>query len=161
MRARVPDIAGSVDRDGVAIHYEVYGEGTPTLLLIPSAPITHSRIWKGHIPSFARSHRVVTFDGRGNGASGRPTEPAAHGNEVVLADIDAVLEATATGDVIVIGHCHANWWAVETAVAHPDRVRGPSGHRARASPTWAGRSPTGSRPAPTGTRCSTTRPAGS
>lgn len=46
MRAVLPTSEGDVDRDGVSIHFEAYGDGEPTLLLIPSAPITHSRIWK-------------------------------------------------------------------------------------------------------------------
>ena len=61
-----PDEAGTIDRDGVAIHFEVYGTGATTLLLIPPAPITHSRIWKAQIPHLARRYRVVTFDGRGS-----------------------------------------------------------------------------------------------
>ena len=123
MRARSPDAAGSVDRDGVAISYEIHGEGEPTLLLIPSAPITHARIWKALIPYLSRSFRVVTFDGRGNGGSGRPTDPSEHTTDIVLGDIDAVLEATATSAVILIAHCHANWWAVEMAAAHPAQVK--------------------------------------
>ena len=41
MRARDADQAGMIDRNGVGIHYEVYGAGDPTLLLIPPSPITH------------------------------------------------------------------------------------------------------------------------
>ena len=85
MRAAEPDVAGTVDRDGVPIHYEVYGAGDITLLLVPPSPITHSRIWKAQIAHLARHYRVVTFDGRGSGRSGgrppsattpgRPTSP--------------------------------------------------------------------------------------
>ena len=35
MRARYPDEEGYVERDGVRTVYEVYGEGQPTLLLLP------------------------------------------------------------------------------------------------------------------------------
>ena len=122
MRARHPDHEGVVHRDGVSVHYEVYGEGDPTLFLIPPAPITHSRIWKGIIPHLARHYRVVTFDGRGNGMSSRPTDPAAHSQEANLRDMVAVLDATATSRVVAVAHCHANWWAVALAAAHPDRV---------------------------------------
>jgi pimeloyl-ACP methyl ester carboxylesterase len=40
-----------------------------------------------------------------------------------VADILAVLDATGTDRAIVVAHCHANWWAVELADAHPDRVQ--------------------------------------
>ena len=54
------------------IFYEVYGEGEPTVLLLPTWSIVHSRHWKMQIPYLARHCRVVTFDGRGNGTVGPP-----------------------------------------------------------------------------------------
>jgi hypothetical protein len=45
MRAVYPVREDVVRRDGVDVHYEVYGDGEPTLFLIPASPITHSRIW--------------------------------------------------------------------------------------------------------------------
>ena len=122
MRAALPVDSGVIDRDGVDIAYEVYGSGEPTLMLIPPAPITHSRIWKGQIPYLSRHYRVVTFDGRGNGRSGRPIGVDSHTTAENVADIVAVLDATATAEAILVAHCHANWWAVKTAHDHPERV---------------------------------------
>ena len=64
-RARYPDDEGYVERDGVSVFYEVYGEGEPTILLLPTWSIMHSRCWKMQIPYLARHFRVLTFDGRG------------------------------------------------------------------------------------------------
>ena len=51
MRAREPDVAGTaVADDGVRIAYEIFGSGDPTLVMLPSAPIVHSRQWKGQVP---------------------------------------------------------------------------------------------------------------
>ena len=77
-RARYPDESGYVERDGVRVFFEVYGTGPRTVLLLPTWSIIHSRQWKGQIPYLARHFRVVTFDGRGNGRSDRPSEPAAY-----------------------------------------------------------------------------------
>ena len=71
-RARYPDESGYAERGGVKLHYEVYGSGEPTILLLPTWSIIHSRHWKMQIPYLARHCRVVTFDGRGNGRSDRP-----------------------------------------------------------------------------------------
>ena len=71
-RARYPDDEGCVERDGVSVFYEVYGDGPRTILLLPTWSIIHSRHWKAQIPYLARHARVVTFDGRGNGRSDRP-----------------------------------------------------------------------------------------
>ncbi len=122
MRAVAPQQEGTLDRNGVMIHYEVYGDGDPTLLLIPPSPITHSRIWKAQIPHLARRHRVVTFDGRGAGRSSRPSGITDHTRAANVADIIAVLDATATERAVLVAHCHANWWAVELIDAHPERV---------------------------------------
>ena len=122
MRALTPQRAGTVDRQGVAVHYEVYGHGATTLLLIPPSPITHSRIWKAQIPHLARRYRVVTFDGRGSGRSGRPTSVIDHSRAANVADIVAVLDATETERAALVAHCHASWWAVELIDEHPERV---------------------------------------
>jgi pimeloyl-ACP methyl ester carboxylesterase/predicted glycosyltransferase len=106
----------------VRIHYEVFGEGDPTLFLIPPAPITHSRIWKGLVPYLARHYRVVTIDGRGNGGSSRPTDAVTHAVDANVSDLVAVLDASGTDRAVVVAHCHANWWAVSLAARHPDRV---------------------------------------
>ena len=60
---------------GSRLYYEVYGSGEPTVFLLPTWSIIHSRHWKMQIPYLARHCRVVTFDGRGNGRSDRPPSP--------------------------------------------------------------------------------------
>src|SRR5205823_4986916 len=91
-RARYPDAEGFVERDGVRVAYEVYGDGEPTVLLLPTWSIIHSRVWKAQIPYLARHCRVITFDGRGNGRSDRPQEPEAYAEQEFAADALAVLD---------------------------------------------------------------------
>jgi pimeloyl-ACP methyl ester carboxylesterase len=68
----------------------------PTALLLPAWSIMHSRHWKMQIPYLARHGRVLTFDGRGNGRSDRPTEPEAYRSAELTADALAVMDATGT-----------------------------------------------------------------
>jgi pimeloyl-ACP methyl ester carboxylesterase len=63
------------------VFYEVFGAGEPTLVLVPSNPIVHSRQWKAQVPYLSGHYRVVTFDGRGNGRSDRPEAPEAYTDE--------------------------------------------------------------------------------
>ena len=89
-RARYPDEEGFVERDGVRLFYEVYGSGVPTVLLLPTWALIHSRHWKMQIPFFARHGRVVTFDGRGNGRSDRLLGAEAYAIREFAADTLAV-----------------------------------------------------------------------
>jgi pimeloyl-ACP methyl ester carboxylesterase len=78
-RAVTPVERGFADSDGVRIGYEVFGQGEETLLLLPPWSIIHSRFWKAQVPYLSRHFRVVTFDGRGNGRSDRPTTADGYG----------------------------------------------------------------------------------
>src|SRR5262249_38917123 len=85
-RARYPDDEGFVERDGVRTFFEVYGDGEPTVLFLPTWSIVHSRTWKFQIPWLANHCRVITFDGRGNGRSDRPSNPEAYAEAEYAAD---------------------------------------------------------------------------
>src|SRR4051794_41450181 len=85
--ARAPIRSGSaVAPDGVRIAWDEFGSGDPTIVLLPSAPIIHSRQWKGQIHFLSRSWRVITFDGPGNGRSGRPVDREADQDDPVVED---------------------------------------------------------------------------
>jgi pimeloyl-ACP methyl ester carboxylesterase len=123
-RARYPDETGAIERDGVHVAWERYGDGSPTILLMPTWSIIHSRHWKGQIAYLARHHRVVTFDGRGNGRSDRPTMTSAYDGSEFAADAVAVLDATGTDRAIVAGLSMGAGYALQTAATYPDRVSG-------------------------------------
>jgi pimeloyl-ACP methyl ester carboxylesterase/predicted glycosyltransferase len=121
-RARYPDEDGYVERDGVRVFWERYGDGDPTVLLLPTWSIIHSRHWKMQIPYLARHCRVLTFDGRGNGRSGRPDDPSAYDKHEFAADALAVMEATGTASAVLVGFSLGAQRAAILAAEHPDRV---------------------------------------
>ena len=123
-RARYPDEEGYVERDGVRVFYEVNGSGSPTVLLLPTWSIFHSRHWKNQISFLARNYRVVTFDGRGNGRSDRPTEAAAYHEREFASDALAVLDATSTERAMIVGHSLGMQRGLILAAEHPGRVSG-------------------------------------
>ena len=121
-RARYPDESGYVERDGVRVYYEVYGTGEPTVLLLPTWSLIHSRHWKMQIPYLARHCRVVTFDGRGNGRSDRPQEPSAYHEREFAADALAVIDATGTESAAIVGFSMGAQRGLLLAAEHPERV---------------------------------------
>jgi pimeloyl-ACP methyl ester carboxylesterase len=120
-RARYPDEAAHVERDGVKIFYEVYGAGEQTVLLMPTWEIVHSRCWKFQIPYLARHCRVVTFDPRGNGRSDRPSGYDAYRRREFAADALAVLNAAGIDRAIVVNWCDMGESLI-FAAQHPERV---------------------------------------
>jgi pimeloyl-ACP methyl ester carboxylesterase len=123
-RARQPDEEGFVERDGVRVRWERYGDGEPTLMLLPAWSIIHSRQWKAQIPYLARHYRVLTFDPRGNGRSDRPPTAEAYDDDQYVADALAVLDATGTREAVLVGLSRGGRWAVELAASRPERVLG-------------------------------------
>jgi pimeloyl-ACP methyl ester carboxylesterase len=123
-RARYPDSEGYVERDGVRVFYEVYGEGERTLMLLPTWSIVHSRVWKAQIPYLARHARVVVFDGRGNGRSDRPEGVAPYLEDEFARATLAVMDATGSERAtLVTSSCGALWGTI-VAADHPERVDG-------------------------------------
>jgi pimeloyl-ACP methyl ester carboxylesterase/predicted glycosyltransferase len=123
MRACQPARDGYVERDGVRVFWERYGEGEPTFLLPPTYEIVHSRSWKCQIPYLSRHGQVVTFDPRGNGRSDRPRDYAAYTRPEVAADALAVLDAAGVERAIVVAWCDMGD-SLLLAAEHPERVAG-------------------------------------
>ncbi|HET7312710.1 MAG TPA: alpha/beta fold hydrolase [Mycobacteriales bacterium] len=125
MRARLPDRSGAVVRDGIASAYDVYGdEHAATVLLMPTWAIAHAQHWKFQVPVLARRHRVITMDGRGNGRSDRPRDPAAYTTDEYVADALAVLDETGTQRAVVLGVSLGGVRTARFAAQHPDRTLG-------------------------------------
>ncbi|MHB8613780.1 MAG: alpha/beta fold hydrolase [Candidatus Dormibacteraceae bacterium] len=123
MKAITPDRQGYTVREGVRLHWELYGEGEVTVFLLPAWSIVHSRLWKAQIPYLARHSRVLVMDGRGNGLSDRPLDPSAYADEEFAADCLAVMDDTATQTAALVSLSRGSRWALLMAAGHPDRVR--------------------------------------
>ena len=124
MRAIEPVTTGYAERDGVKLHWEQFGAGDTTIVLLPTWSLIDSRFWKAQVPYLARHFRVVTFDGRGCGRSDRPAEAEAYSHLEFAADTIAVLDATDTPDAVLVGLSCGTLWGVQVAADRPDRVRG-------------------------------------
>lgn len=123
MRAKLPDQEGLVERGGVRIHYDVYGDGARTMVFLPPWTIVHSRIYKAQIPYFSERFRCIAYDARGNGRSDRPDEVAAYSLDNGVADALAVMDATDAGEAILVGLSLGGLLASVIAAYHPQRVK--------------------------------------
>jgi pimeloyl-ACP methyl ester carboxylesterase/predicted glycosyltransferase len=147
-RARYPEATGYIERGGIRVFWERYGQGEPTVLFLPTWSIVHSRIWKAQVPYFARHGTVITFDGRGNGRSDRPSAPEAYATEEFVADALAVMDATGIERAWMVSLSMGAPRALMLGADHPERVQGlvfigaavplgPASARARSAESFA------------------------
>jgi pimeloyl-ACP methyl ester carboxylesterase len=122
-RARYPDQEGYVERDGVRVFWERYGEGEPAFLLPPTWEIVHSRCWKSQIPYLSRQGSVVTFDPPGNGRSDRPRDAGAYVRPELTRHALAVMDTVGVERAIVVAWCDMGESLI-LAAEHPERVAG-------------------------------------
>ena len=123
-RARYPDQEGFIERDGVRVFWESYGQGEQTILFLPTWSLVHSRIWKAQIPYFARHFRVLTFDPRGNGRSDRPRTASAYDEREFVQDALDVMDACEVDRAICVGLSTGAQRGMLLAAEHPERMAG-------------------------------------
>jgi pimeloyl-ACP methyl ester carboxylesterase/predicted glycosyltransferase len=123
-RARYPDEAGFVERDGQRLFYEVYGAGEETVFLLPTWSLVHSRHWKMQVAYFARHFRVLVMDGLGNGRSDRCRDPQRYRPAEFACDCLAVMDATGTERAVMVSLSTGAQYQLELARLAPERVAG-------------------------------------
>jgi pimeloyl-ACP methyl ester carboxylesterase len=122
IRARYPDAEGFIERDGVRVGWEVYEGPGPSVLFCPQPPISNARGLKTIIPYVSRHFRVVVVEGRGNGRSDRPKEPAAYSASELTQDSIDVMDATDTESAIPISWSPRAIVGLKLCVEHPERA---------------------------------------
>src|SRR5207237_1364252 len=107
-------------KDDVDIYYEVFGEGAPFLFLSETA--CDGAVWKIYqVPEFARDHRMIIFDYRDTGLSGKPS--AKYSTDMFAADAVAVLDHLGLEGAVVCGHSMGGRVAQLLALDYPRKVR--------------------------------------
>jgi len=95
--------------------------GAPGILLLHGLG-SSARIFDDVGPRLARGFRVVAYDQRGHGESGKPA--SGYGFDHVAADVLAVMDSLRLRRPVVVGHSWGANVALEAAARHPRRVAG-------------------------------------
>jgi len=135
----------TLDRDGVAIHYEVHGQG-PTVLLSHGYSAT-CRMWDGQITALKDRYQIIVWDMRGHGKSDYPTDPAAYSESATVADMAAILRTCGAQRAIIGGLSLGGYMSLAFHRVHPDMTSallifdtGPGFRNAEAREAWNKRS---------------------
>lgn len=108
------------DSGGVRIRYFDVGAGTPVLLVHGfTASIEPAWIETGILPDLARDYRVIAFDLRGHGKSGKPHEPAAY--EEIGTDVLRLMDHLEVRQAHAVGYSLGGIILLKLLTTHPSR----------------------------------------
>lgn len=107
--------------DGTPIRFVETGEGPAVVLLHGVGASIYA--WRHTIQPLAQAgFRVIAFDNRGFGSSGKPERGYANDDYVAL--LDRLLDSLGVGRAALVGHSMGGQIAAEYALAHAQRVLG-------------------------------------
>jgi pimeloyl-ACP methyl ester carboxylesterase len=109
------------ESNGVSIRYVEQGDGAPVVLMHGYTG-TLDRHWinNGVFADLAKNHRVIAFDARGHGKSGKPHDPTAYGPEMGL-DVIRLLDHLRIPRAHIVGFSMGALVAGQLVTTHPDR----------------------------------------
>jgi pimeloyl-ACP methyl ester carboxylesterase len=107
--------------DGIALAYEVHGEGSPALMFVHGWSCDRT-YWRHQLGHFAQRHRVGALDLAGHGESG--TGRRGWTMRSFGSDVAAVVDQLNLKDVVLIGHSMGVDVVVEAALQLRSRVSG-------------------------------------
>src|SRR3954447_13689270 len=106
--------------DGVRLHYEETGEGTPVLFVHEFAG--DHRSWEPQVRALSRRHRCITYAARGYPPSDVPDGLDAYSQDRAVADALAVLDAAGVERAHVVGLSMGGFCTLHLGLRHPERA---------------------------------------
>ncbi|WP_431125939.1 alpha/beta fold hydrolase [Flagellimonas flava] len=113
-----PKKSETIKVNGIEIHYEVYGNGEPLLLL--HGWTQSSKFWSDYIAIFAQHFEVYALDLRGHGKSSQLTSDFTI--KKASEDVLALLDVLKLQKVHAIGLSYGGLTLLELANTNPDRL---------------------------------------
>ncbi len=107
-------------KDGVGLHVEEAGQGTP-ILFIHEFGGNHES-WEPQMRFFARRHRCVTYAARGYAPSGIPGSIENYSQSIAVDDALAVLDALSIEKAHVVGLSMGGFTTVHLGLNAPERA---------------------------------------
>lgn len=128
------------DSHGVRIRYVDQGVGEPIVLLHGVGGSVETWTASGILQELTRNYRVIAFDQRGHGKSGKPHDPGKYGREMDL-DVIRLLDHLGITRAHVAGYSLGGMIVSQLITLHPERfasatlIAGPGRFANTAPPT--------------------------
>jgi len=107
--------------NGVNLHYEEHGAGTPLVFVHEFAGDVRS--WEPQVRFFSRRYRTVLYNARGYPPSEVPADPGAYSPDAAALDLLGVLEHLALPPAHVVGFSMGGSGALLAALRKPSALR--------------------------------------
>ena len=107
--------------DGVRLHVEEAGDGSPVLFVHEFAG--DHRSWEPQVRALSRRYRCIAYSARGYPPSDVPEDPAAYSQDRAVADAIAVLDALDVDRAHVVGLSMGGFATLHLGLRHPGRAR--------------------------------------
>jgi pimeloyl-ACP methyl ester carboxylesterase len=113
------DFLPITNANGTDLYYEIHGEGEPLLLIMGLS--LSSKSWFRTLPALSKQYKVIIFDNRGVGLSGKPNTP--YSIELMAEDAKEVLDAAGVESAHVYGISMGGMIAQRLALKYPNRIK--------------------------------------
>lgn len=118
--AAAPSIRSVCIGNGITLHYEELGHGTPVIFVHGS--LSDYTYWHDQLPRFAEHYRAIAYSRRYNYPNSNP--PRAGYSAVVDAeDLAGFIGALHLKKVVIVGHSYGALTALFLAAKHPELIR--------------------------------------
>lgn len=107
--------------DGVRLHYEDVGSGTPMVFVHEFAG--DARSWEPQLRFFARRYRCIAFSARGYPPSDVPETPASYGQDRATDDIATIIKALDLAPAHVVGLSMGAFATLHLGLRYPELAR--------------------------------------
>jgi len=106
--------------DGVKLHYEDVGSGTPIVFVHEYAG--DCRSWESQLRYFGRRYRCIAFNARGYTPSEVPADPEMYSQDRARDDIKSVLDAFKFDKAHIVGLSMGGFATLHFGFTYPDRA---------------------------------------
>jgi pimeloyl-ACP methyl ester carboxylesterase len=111
------------DNNGVRIHYQVEGNGSPLVLQHGSTSSIQAWYQNGYVEPLKADYQLVLVDARGHGQSDKPHDSASYALPLRVSDIVAVLDDLGIETAHYYGYSMGGWIGFAMAKHAADRLR--------------------------------------
>jgi pimeloyl-ACP methyl ester carboxylesterase len=112
------DRGGLADVNGIKIHYAIYGQGSPVIML--HGGLANADYWGNQVPVLAPHHTVILMDSRGHGRSTRDARP--YGYDLMADDVVGLMDVLKLGKADIVGWSDGAVLGLDLAIRYPDRI---------------------------------------